>query len=201
MLMNTAVILAGGKSNRMGFDKQFIKHRGKLIVEYQLEALKKLFKEIIIVTNKPEEYKGCDCKLVSDELPDFGPLGGIHAALKASSSIYSYFIACDMPFINTEYILYMQDRLKEIKAEPKAVVTRFGAWIEPFNAYYSKELLPDIEQAYIDNQRKVSRVLDRVQVLYIDEAEARRFSKDWDMFININTKEDLCKLQEKHKGQ
>lgn len=196
MLANTGVILAGGKSSRMGFDKQFIRMKGKLVVEYQLEVLSKLFGEIIIVTNKPEEYKDCGCKLVNDELTDFGPLGGIHAALKASSSSFSYFIACDMPFINEEFILFMKNKLKEAKPKPQAVVTRFGNWIEPFNAYYSKDLLPAILEAYEGKQNKISLVLEKSEVLYIAEAQARSFSPDWDMFTNINTRKDLEKIKE-----
>lgn len=195
MLANTGVILAGGKSSRMGFDKQFIRMKGKLIVEYQVEALSKIFEEIIIVTNKPEEYQGFGCKLASDELPDFGPLGGIHAALKASQSEYSFFIACDMPFINPEYILFMKDRLNEADSRPQAIVTRFGNWIEPFNAYYSKSLLPVILKAYEDRELRISRMLEKSETLYIDETVARGFSPDWDMFANINTRKDLKRFK------
>lgn len=195
MLASTGVILAGGKSRRMGFDKQFIKMKGKLIVEHQVEALSKLFEEIIIVTNKPREYKGFGCRLVSDELPEFGPLGGIDAALKSSSSQFSYFIACDMPFLNNEYILYMKNRLLQAEPRPQAIVTRFGNWIEPFNAYYSKELLPVILQAYRDKEMRISRVLEGAKVLYLEEAEARSFSPDWNMFTNINTKKELAKFK------
>lgn len=169
MPANTAVILAGGKSSRMGFDKQYIRVKGKLIIEYQLEILRKLFEEVIIVTNKPEEYKSYGCRLVSDELPDFGPLGGIHSGLKASNSQFNYFIACDMPNINSEYILFMRDRLQSAEPRPEAVVTRFGNWIEPFNAYYSKDLIPAILQAYEGKHMKIGGVLGEARVLYINE--------------------------------
>lgn len=199
MLSDTAVILAGGKSSRMGFDKQFIKLKGKNIVEYQLETLRKLFSEIIIVTNKPDDYRSCKCRLVSDELRDFGPLGGIHAGLKASNSLYSYFIACDMPNINAGYITFMMERLKETSPRPQAAVTRFGNWIEPFNAFYSKDLIPSLEHAYRQRQLQISKVLGNSNVLHIEEEQARSFSPDWDMFININTIEDLEKLNNNFK--
>ncbi len=104
----TAIILAGGKSSRMGFDKQFLIINEKRVMEIVISKLRAEFKEIIIVTNKPESYKNLADKVVSDIIKGKGPLSGLHAGLKHSSSKYSYFIACDMPNINIEYIRYMK---------------------------------------------------------------------------------------------
>jgi len=190
MLADTAVILAGGKSSRMGFDKQCIRLGDTLLIEQQVEQLQSVFKEIIIITNKPEHYQHLNCILAADELKDFGSLGGIHAGLKAASSEYCYFIACDMPHINSDYILYMLGIIG--KSGPfQAVATRFGDWLEPFNAFYSKSLLPSIEQAYKDGRSKIGDMLAKAQTYYVEESEARNFSPDWGMFDNINTQADL----------
>lgn len=195
MPKQTAVILAGGKSSRMGFDKQCISLDGRLLVERQIQDLREVFDEIIVVTNKQQLYEGLGCSLVRDEIKDFGPLGGIHAGLKHSNSEYCYFVACDMPYINKDYILYMLSMINIPASGPAAVVTRFGKWLEPFNAVYSKRLIPVIERAYKENNRRISSVLKETQVHYIEEAIARGFSPDWSMFTNINTQEDLFKLK------
>lgn len=195
MLAGTAVILAGGKSSRMGFDKQNIKLNGKLLIEQQIEILSKLFSEVIIVTNKPEHYKSYNCTLVCDELKDFGPLGGIHAGLRISKSQFSYFVACDMPNINQNYIVHMLNIIGNFSNGHQAVVTSFGNWLEPFNAFYSKDLIPVIEQAYLDGNIKIGSVLAKAHIHYIAEEEARSYSPDWSMFANINTQEDLMKLK------
>ncbi|OGO77784.1 MAG: hypothetical protein A2Y23_14975 [Clostridiales bacterium GWB2_37_7] len=194
MLAGTAVILAGGKSSRMGFDKQDIILNGKLLIDQQIQVLHNIFNEIIIVTNKPKLYKTYNCILAIDELKDFGPLGGIHAGLIAAKSQFSYFLACDMPNINKNYIMHMLEIINNLSIGQQAVITHFGNWLEPFNAFYSKDLIPIIEKAHIDKKIKIGNVLAEAQIHYIEEVEARAYSPDWSMFANINTQEDLIKL-------
>lgn len=192
MSTGTAVLLAGGKSSRMGFDKQCLKLGDSLLVEQQVRTLRQIFQEIIIVTNKQSLYKKLDCIVTADELHDFGPLGGIHAGLKAASSEFCYFMACDMPNINIAFISHMTDIINRDKSY-QAIVTRYGDWLEPFHAFYSKSLIPDIEQAYSEGRMRISEVLANVHTYYIPEVETRRYSPDWELFRNINTQEDLLR--------
>lgn len=195
--MDTAIILAGGKSSRMGFDKQFLKLQDKYIVEMTAERLKKIFNEIIIVTNKPKQYAKYGYRLAMDEIKGFGPLAGIHAGLKSSSSMYNYIVACDMPFINIDYIRYMMELIACHEGKADAVITRYGNWIEPFNAFYSRSLLPRIEESIKANNRQINRLLKDANVLYISEAKAREFSPYWGMFTNVNTIMDYQEIMDK----
>lgn len=192
---DTAIILAGGKSSRMGFDKQFVQIDGMYITEYMIELLRPIFKSIILVTNKPECYHRKDVVIVEDYYKDFGPLGGMHIGLTKSQSQYNYMIACDMPYINKAYIDFMRKKLKEDNYKKSAVVTRFGDWIEPFNAFYSKALIPQIEENIMQKKQKISSLLYASEVLYIEEQTARVLSPDWAMFTNLNVEEDLEKLR------
>ncbi|WP_245196343.1 molybdenum cofactor guanylyltransferase [Soehngenia longivitae] len=194
----SAIILAGGKSMRMGFDKQFLKLENKSNVELLIEKLSPLFNDFIIVTNKPNEYddekiKYEKIKLVSDEIKDKGPLSGIHIGLKESKSKYAYLIACDMPIVNLDYIRYMMALLK-IK-ESDAVVTEDRIGIEPFNAFYSRDLYKVIE-LYLNNDKiDIKTLLQTVNTTYIPHKKALKMSPDWSMFLNLNTKEDLEKYE------
>ena len=188
---STAIILAGGKSSRMGFDKQFLKIKEKRVIDVVIDKLKEEFSEIIIVTNKPEEYKDSKHTVVSDIIKGQGPLSGLHVGLKYSKSKYAYFIACDMPNINIDYIRYMKQRLKQEKYKPMACVTTCEKFIEAFNAFYSKNLYEKIEESLKDDKRSVNSLLKRVDTLFIDEENTREFSPNWDMFINLNTQEEL----------
>lgn len=192
--METAIILAGGKSSRMGFDKQFLKLRDKFLVELLAEKLEKVFSEIIIVTGRPEEYEKHGYKLVEDEVRNFGPLAGIHVGLKNSTSMHNYIVACDMPFINLKYLEYMMGLIEQHEGRVDGVITRLGEWIEPFNAFYSKNLLGRIEENIKKGKRQINLFLKDSNVLYISEAEARKFSPDWDMFTNVNTLKDYESL-------
>lgn len=185
----TAVILAGGKSTRMGFDKQLLKINERRLIDNLRRKLSKEFHEIIVVTNKSEYYLGCNHKITKDIIMGKGPLSGIHVGLVEATSQYVYFVACDMPNINMEYIRYMKEEIREL--DVKACVTRFGEWIEPFNAFYSKEMIEDIENHLLLKKRSVNSLLEKLPIYYIEEEKAREFSPNWDMFLNLNTKEDL----------
>ncbi len=196
-LINTAIILAGGKSSRMGFDKQLICFDGENITDSIIRTLKPVFKNIIIVTNKPRLYKDKDIIITKDYYKGYGPLGGIHAGLLKSPSMYNYFIACDMPYISIDYIKYMMKIIHENNYEVDAIITRFGDWIEPFNAFYSRRLISDIECNIAKNKRKIGELLDKSNAIYIEEKTARCFSPDWSMFTNLNTESDLKNMDSK----
>jgi len=183
----------------MGFDKQFLKLNGKYIIELIIERLEQVFNEIIIVTGRPEEYTKYGHKLVGDELKGFGPLAGIHVGLKSSTSLHSYVIACDMPFIDINYINYMMELIDKHEGKVEGVITRLGQWIEPFNAFYSTSLIPRIEESFAKGNKQINRMLKDADVLYISEAKAREFSPCWEMFTNVNTLKDYKDLKDKHK--
>lgn len=193
----TAIILAGGKSSRMGFDKQFLKINETRVMEILINKLEEEFEEIIIVTNKPELYKDSKRKIVSDIIEKKGPLSGLHVGLKNSKSKYVYFIACDMPNINLSYVNYMK-RIIE-KEAPDACVTRCGNFSETFNSFYSKDLYKTIEERLNLGKKSVVSLLENIDTFYISEKDAKNYSPNWDMFINLNTKEELKKyIEEKY---
>ncbi len=189
MLFGSAVILAGGKSSRMGFDKQLLQVKNHHLLRHHGRTLAALFDQIIVVTNTPQLYRGTSFTLVSDEFSGKGPLAGLHVGLKAARSKYVYLLACDMPFINPDYILYMQKRLRE--EDVQACVTRSGEFLEPFNAFYSRELVRDIEAYLADGNTSLFQFLRALNTLYIHEKTARGFSPDWAMFANLNTRQEF----------
>lgn len=194
----SAIILAGGKSSRMGFDKQLLHIRERRLMDNLINKLKVVFDEIIIVTNKPEYYTGLAHKITQDQIIESGPLGGIHAGLLISSSQYAYVIACDMPNINLEYISYMKEILKY--NDKLACVSLLGEWIEPFNGFYYRNLISSIESFLNSNQRAIHRYLKDKDIHCIKEEVARKFSPDWDMFFNINTRDDLNRFLDDKSG-
>lgn len=185
----TAVILAGGKSSRMGFDKQFLKINEVRIMEKLIQELKKEFHDIIVVTNKQQEYKENGFRVVSDEVKEIGPLSGIHIGLKESKSKYVYFIACDMPNINLDYIRYMKKLLFDNKYD--ACVAKKDDRIEPFNSFYSTDILPKIENLIKSNKRSMFGIINIIETIFIEKGTLEKYNSNFDMFINLNSKEDL----------
>ena len=196
----TGVLLAGGKSQRMGFDKQLLSVNNRRLVYELVHRLKEEFEEIIIVTNSPEHYEGgTGYSVISDEIKDMGPLGGIHTGLKAAAGEYVYFLACDMPCVNVDYIRFMKNKIKNLEVD--ACVTRFGEWIEPFNAFYSKSLIKGIEADLLIGKGYIFQYLKKQNCLYIEEKVAREFSPEWDMFLNLNTVSELDRYMRLLEGR
>jgi len=185
----TAIILAGGKASRMsGQDKAFLEIDNEPIINAQLRALKKLFKEIIIVTNLPEKYgvvKGI--KVVSDIILHQGPLGGIYSGLMASNSFYNFVVACDMPYIDTGLIEYMYKK----SSGYDAVVPRLNKRYEPLYSFYSKNCLKFIGQLLDKKMFKINKLFSKIMVKEISSEEIGQFALGARIFTNINTREDL----------
>lgn len=96
----TGIILAGGKSKRMGSDKGFILYNGKPFIQHSIDALEPLVTEIIIVSNN-KEYDVFKKKRVVDIIPDAGPLAGLYTGLQHSTTEDNLVLSCDIPLINT----------------------------------------------------------------------------------------------------
>lgn len=99
----TGIILAGGKSSRMGTDKGFLKLNNKAFIEYSIEALQPLVSQMLIVSNNPD-YEVFRLKRVDDLIKDAGPLAGIYSGLKHSKTDYNLVLSCDIPLIKKEVL-------------------------------------------------------------------------------------------------
>ncbi len=181
----SAVILAGGKSSRMGFDKQKITIENSLLIKQTINKLKQVFKEIIVVTNNFHLYKNLDVVLVSDEISEKGPLAGIHIGLKTAVSDFVYFIACDMPYIELAYIDFMINILN--KDEYDGCVFENEGFIEPFNSFYKKSLSDKISKYIKNNDLSISNLISNNNFYKITKNSNYIFENTLKMFENINT--------------
>ncbi len=194
----TAVILAGGQSTRMGFDKQFLQLNNQNIISYLSEKLSSIFDDIIVVSNTLQKGNYNNFRVISDVIKGKGPLSGIHSGLLSAKSEFVYFIACDMPNINLGYIQFMMERIENNNCSPLAIVTRFKNWIEPFNSFYHKDMISIIDN-HLKTNRSIYALIKKVNSLLIKESLARQYSPDWSMFANLNTKEDVKEFMDTEK--
>jgi len=187
----TAAILAGGKSSRLGFDKQLLMEDNRRILETVIDTLKQVFSDILIVTAKPELYEGMAVRLCRDEYRDKGPLAGIHAALTNARSRYVYLLACDMPVVNLAFIRYMMARVQDSGADICAC--RYNDRMEPFNTFYSMSLLGEVIHRLETGNSSLFRFIYASRACVIDQEDAARFDKELRMFTNINTRSEYEK--------
>lgn len=99
----TGIILAGGKSSRMGTDKGFLMLENKPFVKYCIDALTPLVSETIIVSDN-NEYDIFKLKRIEDIIKNAGPLAGITSGIIASKTKYNLILSCDIPLINSEIL-------------------------------------------------------------------------------------------------
>ena len=191
--MSTAVILAGGSSSRMGFDKADIPFKGSTLLDYQINELKKIFDNIIVVSNKLKEYTDPRVRVVADEYKNKGPLGGLHIGLKNSTDEFVFLIACDMPFIDIPFLKKLLKVPKDFN-EIAAVIFKKNGRLEPFNGLYHKKLRGKIEKTFEDNtltEKKsfsLKKILEGSEVLILEEDF---YDTSMNLFYNMNLPQDL----------
>lgn len=190
-LFGTAAILAGGKSSRMGFDKQMLMDEGRRLVEKVIETLREEFSDIIVITAKPELYEGMGVRLFRDEYEGKGPLAGVHAALSHAQSQYVYLLACDMPVVSLPFVRHMKERIRETGADICAC--KFNDRMETFNTFYSRSLLPDVTHRLETGNSSLFRFIYGNQTCVIEQEDAARFDQELSMFTNINTRSEYEK--------
>ena len=186
----SAIVLAGGKSRRLGKSKALVTLHGKTLIERVIERLTPLTSQLLIVTS-PEQtglLATDEAEVLVDLYPSRGSLVGIYTGLMAARYSHSIVVACDMPFLNTELLRY----LIELSQDFDAVVPRLGEeWIEPLHAIYARSCLDSINRQLERNQLQVNSCLDSVRVRYVERAECQRLDPQLLSFFNVNYPEDL----------
>jgi len=191
------IILAGGKSTRMGTNKALLSLGQETMIGRVVGLLKLIFPEIIIVTNEPDLYQDLQVKLVRDVIPAQGPLSGIHAGLLASPYWYNFVLACDMPFINLDLITFIVEEAQGFDG----AVPRWRGFYQPLHAVYSRSCIEPIEACL---KRKLTQVIafyPNVRLRVLDADVLKRFGDLETIFFNINTPGDLDKAKHKLENE
>jgi len=188
----TAIILAGGRSLRLGRNKALEAIGSKSLIEYIIERLGPLTNRFLIATSQGQSDLPviCDAEVLVDIYPGKGPLGGIYTGLLASGTSHNVVVASDMPFINIELLRYMI----ELSLDFDVVIPRLReGMIEPLHAVYSKNCLNNMKTQLEQGYLKISYLLDTVRVRYVEIAECQKFDPQLLTFFNINSQSDLDK--------
>ncbi|MDD4767896.1 MAG: molybdenum cofactor guanylyltransferase [Desulfotomaculaceae bacterium] len=185
------VILAGGKSRRMGTDKAFLTVGRDAMIERAAAELGKVFPEILISGGDEETGARLGLKVVPDLIKGWGPLSGIHASLKAARSRKCLFVPCDMPFLSAE----LANIMAGLSDGYDVTVPQHGDYLQPLFAVYDKNCIPAVEEALRDGRHKVVDFYPRVRVKYVSEIILRAAADIDTVFFNVNTPLDLEKAR------
>lgn len=187
----TIAIMAGGKSSRMGTDKSFVMFQGRPMIEVIQERLTGLGDELILITNKPDEYAHLHLPMFGDVYPDHGSLGGIYTAVYYATHPHTLVVACDMPWLNRPLLEYMLG----LRQTADVIIPRWQQYPEPLHAIYSKACLAPIEENLRQKRLKITGFFNKVHVHFVEREVIARFDAGGRSFANINTPEELKDTQ------
>ncbi len=187
----TGIILAGGKSTRMGTNKAFLRIGGHTIIEGIFARLKAIFSRVVIIANEIELFDSLPAEVIPDIIPSKGPLGGIYTGLVKSESFYNFVSACDMPFLCKDVIGYMLEQ----SSGHDIVVPEYKGRLEPLCAVYSKACIEPVDIYLRGNDLKIAGFFKHVRVRIVSEEEIASLDPQRLSFVNINATEDYNKFK------
>jgi molybdopterin-guanine dinucleotide biosynthesis protein A len=188
----SGIILAGGKSARLGQNKALVDAAGLPLVQRVVDRLQLIVDEIVLVTNRPDELAFLGLPMTNDVYRGIGTLGGLHAGLAAMGGEYGLVVGCDMPLLNADLLHY----IVSLRRGYDIVMPQVGEYLEPLHALYSKRCLPGIERAIEAGQRRMLSACDGMRVRYVRDAEIASHDPQHLSFFNVNGAQDLEKIKD-----
>ena len=185
-----AIILAGGKSTRMGQDKRFLPIHNRTMIEHIYQQLRPRFKQILISSNDKDKFDFIDTRVIEDNLPNCGPLMGIASALEVSLYDLNAVVACDIPNIDIDFLLNM---LKQC-GEYDAVVPIKQNFYEPLFAVYRKTMLQNMKKLLSSGVYKIIEVFKMNKIKFVDFDNS-------DKYCNLNTWQEYQNYIEKIRNK
>ena len=184
----TLVIQAGGQSRRMGQDKGLVPLGKRPLIEHVLERVREITPEIIITTNRPDNYRYLGLPLFEDEVPGLGAAFGLQTALQSSSTPFVILVACDMPFVDAPLL---RDQLSGLGTR-QAAVPRWQGLLQPFHAVYQrKPSLALVQKAIKSRIFSLHRILLEFDLWVLEAEIDSRYTDEDHPFFNVNTPDDL----------
>lgn len=189
----TAVILCGGKSSRMGFDKALLKIHDGYLLEELAQELKKLFSNVILITDRKKKLESMDklrgFRILEDLYPECGPLGAITTGFLETSDPYIFALACDIPKANISLIKSMYSQIEQ----NQILLLESQGKIEPLFSFYHRSVLPVFREQLEDGDYKIRKNFDKFTVSTYSVRDPES------VLYNLNTPDDLKSWKEKNR--
>jgi len=185
----TGIVLAGGKSSRMGTDKSMMMLNGKTLIEYSIDALKPLCQKVVISSNN-FIYDFTGCEVWPDELPDQAPIIGIYSCLKRSDTNINIVLSCDMPLVTTQMLEYL---LNNSEHQDITVPMHEIGFIEPLCGIYRQSSVENLK-SFIDKGNLRLNECIRAGSHRMVPVSSQFSSFNENMFLNINTPDEFNRI-------
>ncbi|MFW6117300.1 MAG: molybdenum cofactor guanylyltransferase [Thermoproteota archaeon] len=191
----SAIILAGGSSNRFGQDKALVKFLDKPLITHVINRVCGMVEEVLIVASSQEQAE--KLSKVTSKIPSLvdsydlhGPLAGALTGFEEARGKYSLLIPCDTPLISKVVIQHL---FRACEGRDAAVPRWPNGYIEPLQSIYrTKPALKSAISALKEGRRDIRSMIEGMsQVRYISTNALRRLNPQLSTFLNVNTTQDL----------
>lgn len=200
----SALILAGGKGRRMGYqEKGLIDINGRSLLNCVIKSLSNVVDHIVISVRDNAQKEllsphALECDFAIDSQKDIGPLSGILSGLSACKDEYCFIAACDMPFINENVVRFL---FAESKDHEAAIPVWKNGLLEPLHAVYQcKPMIRETKRAIGSGEKIILAPILRLRVNYIKVETIKGLDPQLKTFINVNTPEDVEKIKRSISG-
>ena len=190
------LVLCGGESSRMGFDKALLEIDGRPLAVVLADRLAEVCAPVLLASGWPGRFGDLGYAEVDDEVLYAGPLAGIVAGLRASDQELLAVVAVDMPAANPILLRYLADRIEN----QEAVVPAGPRGLEPAHAVYSRRALPVLSRRLHSRRRSLHGALSELDVRVVGEAELSRAGFGTSFAANLNEPDDLWMLRQAREG-
>ena len=203
----TAVVVAGGRSTRMGHDKRLLRlwgPEGPTLLEHTVRLMARHCAEVVVVLNDPEQWEGLAARLVPDAYPGSGPLGGIYTGMQAASHSYSFAVAGDMPLLSGRLIGWMIREPRDYdvlvpRVGPAKARNRLG--VESLHAIYSRACQEPMRRQLEAGNPQVIGFYGAVRVRMIEPETLAELEPGGHAFRNVNTPDELEEVRRLLAGE
>ncbi|MGB1361178.1 MAG: molybdenum cofactor guanylyltransferase MobA [Alphaproteobacteria bacterium] len=184
----SCVLMAGGKSSRMGTDKSWVNVAKEPMINRVINIITPQVDEIIINTNSTDDrYNKLGFNVHSDSITDFaGPLAGVLTGLENCKNDIVLSIPVDCPLLPDDLVSRMLDKMND---DTDVVVASSNSRTHPVIALWKKDLKDNLSQSLKNDIRKVDMFTKELNCNIVDFDDYK-----YDVFMNVNTQDDLDKV-------
>jgi molybdopterin-guanine dinucleotide biosynthesis protein A len=182
----SAIILAGGKSSRMGRPKALLPFDGEPLIVHTVRTLARLFPDIVVVAAPEQELPPLPVTFVRDEVAYQGPVGGIFYGLRAARTAVGFVTSCDAPFLNLSLVSYLFSQI----ADYDVVVPHWQERLQPLHAVYRRSVAPLLQEQLARGELRPIFLYQKVRTREVGAEEIRRLDPEGLSFRNLNSPED-----------
>ena len=186
----TGVLLAGGKSRRMGQDKRLLSVGEETLYARSFSVLRAVFERVVVVVAQDSLVVASDEPVLRDLIPHCGNLGGLYTGLKQAGTQWVFAVGCDMPVLDPGTIRHFIG----LKSQGDVIMAKLQNGFHPMHALYHRNCLPIMESLIHAQDLKIHRLADHpaLRVRVVMPEELRQLDPQGRSFYNVNAPADLA---------